>query len=234
MQDTDPRRRRFLSTAALATAGMALDLFGTRASAEEKEEEEEEGIPPTEDLMREHGVLRRILGVYEEGARRIHAGQKAEPQVLNAAAALVKRFVEGYHEKLEEEQVFPRLEKARTLDALVKTLRTQHAAGRDVTARLLANTRKDAFAKKAARDAIVRDVAAFARMYRPHAAREDTVLFPAFRKLFDEKAFDALGEQFEAQEHKLLGNGGFEGALAEVTQLEHAYGLSDLAQFTPR
>ena len=35
-----------------------------------KQEEKEEEIPPTEDLMREHGVLNRILLIYEEIIKR--------------------------------------------------------------------------------------------------------------------------------------------------------------------
>lgn len=237
-------RRKFLSTAAVAAAGLALEVFespalaqGAKKQAKDKDEEKgEQGeeVTPTEDLMREHGVLRRVLLVYEEGVRRIRGHQALQVEVLSAAANLVHRFVEGYHEKLEEEQVFPRLVRAKELQALVETLRQQHAAGRRVTERILANTKGKAFAQPTAQDAVVRDIETFIRMYRPHAAREDTVLFPAFRKLFDEKTYDALGETFEEQEHKLLGSGGFEGALKEVTQLERELGIEDLAQFTPR
>ena len=33
-------------------------------------------VPPTEDLMREHGVLRRIMLVYDEIARRLKQGEE--------------------------------------------------------------------------------------------------------------------------------------------------------------
>lgn len=71
-------------------------------------------------------------------------------------------------------------------------------------------------------------------MYQPHAAREDTVLFPAFHASFSERDFHEVGERFEEQEHKLLGSGGFEQAVGEVVQLEKAVGIDDLAAFTPR
>ena len=44
---------------------------------------------------------------------------------------------------------------------------------------------------------------------------------------------DRLGIRFEAQEHKLLGGGGFEGSLKEVGELEKALGIHDLSKFTP-
>ena len=69
-------------------------------------------VPPTEDLMREHGVLRRILLIYDEAARRLVTTDAAAVGVVVSAANIVHRFVEGYHEKLEEQFVFPKMEKA--------------------------------------------------------------------------------------------------------------------------
>jgi hypothetical protein len=70
-------------------------------------------------------------------------------------------------------------------------------------------------------------------MYRPHEAREDTVLFPAFRRIVPPKEFDALGEQFEDKEHELFGKEGFEGIVQQVSVLERQLGTYDLDQFTP-
>jgi len=44
----------------------------------------------------------------------------------------------------------------------------------------------------------------FIRMYNPHEAREDTVLFPAFRGIVSAHEFDSLGEDFEKKEDELL------------------------------
>jgi hypothetical protein len=70
-------------------------------------------------------------------------------------------------------------------------------------------------------------------MYRPHAAREDTVLFPAFREVVGRSGYRELGEQFEDKEHELFGEHGFEHVVAQVSQLEVALGIADLAGFTP-
>jgi hemerythrin-like domain-containing protein len=73
----------------------------------------------------------------------------------------------------------------------------------------------------------------FIRMYRPHAAREDTILFPALRQIVSAKEFDSLGEEFEEKEEKLFGEGGFEKIVGQVAELEKALGIYELAQFTP-
>src|SRR6185369_6235590 len=88
----------------------------------------DEDIGPGEDLMREHGVLRRVLLVHTAVARALRGGQEVNPQVLQRTTRLIRSFVEDYHEKQEEEFLFPRFERAGKLVALVKILRTQHQA----------------------------------------------------------------------------------------------------------
>ncbi len=72
----------------------------------------------------------------------------------------------------------------------------------------------------------------FNHMYRPHAAREDTVLFPAIRGLVGAKEYAELGEQFEDKEKTVLGDHGFERAVEEVAGLERSFGVGDLAALT--
>jgi len=196
-------------------------LFPVAAFAKPPEKEPE--VTPLEDLMREHGVLERILLVYDDVGRRLADKREVPADVVPHAARLIRRFIEDYHEKNEEEFVFPRLEKAGKQVELVKTLRAQHQAGRVVTTEI----------EKATGPRLADLMARFTRMYRPHAAREDTVLFPAFRALIADKEYAELGERMEASEHKIVGEGGFEKVLDEVAQIERTLGIYDLAKFTP-
>ena len=71
-----------------------------------------------------------ILLVYEEGLRRMAAGRQIAPDLLHQSATLVRKFVEEYHEQLEEKHIFPLFAKTDRLVPLVKTLLKQHGAGR--------------------------------------------------------------------------------------------------------
>ncbi len=203
------------------------------APAAESEEHEEGMISPAEDLMREHGVLNRVLLIYEEITARIRDNQDYPPEVLAKAAGLVRKFVEDYHEKLEEEHLFPRFEKANKLVDLVAVLRDQHKAGRVLTDAILAQgsiVPKEAEARRA----LTRRLRLIIRLYRPHEAREDTVLFPALRAIVPPHEYGALGEEFEDKEHELFGEGGFEEITASVAGLEKQLGIDDLARYTPK
>lgn len=234
----DERRRTFVVNVAggamgLLVAGCAGTSGATAPARDAHGAKEEEEVSPIEDLMREHGLLNRVLLVYEEGARRIEVGEPLPPETLAAAASILKRFIEEYHEKLEEEHLFPRFEKAGKLVDLVATLRAQHLAGRKVT-EVIQRLSAPATLQGPERPQLAIQLRQFIRMYRPHEAREDTVLFPAFRELVRGKEYDDLGEAFEDKEHALFGEHGFEDMVTEVAKLEQSLGIHDLALFTPR
>ena len=70
------------------------------------------------------------------------------------------------------------------------------------------------------------------RMYRAHAAREDTIIFPAWKQTLTAKQLDELNDKFEEIEHQQFGGDGFEDAVRQIGDIEGNLGLADLAQFT--
>jgi len=230
----DPTTRRtFLHVTATTTSGLL--LAAAPAAADEKEHgTSDEDVSPAEDLMREHGVLKRILLVYGEAVRRIDAGEDLPPDPILASAKLIRSFVEDYHEKLEENFLFPRFKKADTLVDLVDVLLAQHQGGRKLTDITMRYANLKSLRDGNDRQKLRESMAQFIRMYNPHEAREDTVLFPAFRSIVSGNEYDALGEDFEKKEHELFGDDGFEKMVDRVAGIEKALGIYDLAQFTPQ
>jgi hemerythrin-like domain-containing protein len=232
------QRRAFLTAAISAgVGGMAvLPNCATAARPEEKKPSGKtaEDVSPGEDLMREHGVLKRILLVYGEAIRRLDAKEDFPPDSLKDAAKVIREFVEDYHEKLEENQLFPRFKKANKLVGLVDTLLAQHAAGRRLTDTTLQFANARSLKSDDDRRKLATSLRQFIRMYNPHEAWEDTVLFPAFHEIVSQNEYDALGEDFEKKENDLFGGDGFEKNVARVVVIEKAFGLYDLAQFTPK
>jgi hypothetical protein len=73
----------------------------------------------------------------------------------------------------------------------------------------------------------------FNTVYRPHEAREDTILFPSLRRIISKNEYFAPGEDFEDKEHKLFGEDGFEAMVEKVAGIEKQLGIYDLSKFTP-
>lgn len=230
---TSSSRRGFVGTAgkiiaAASAAGMTGNLWA------KEEEKDEEDVSPTEDLMREHGLLKRVLLIYREGIRRIDKGEDLPPAALADSAKIIRNFIEDYHEKLEEDFLFPRFEKAGRLLGLVSTLREQHQGGRRLTEMTLKLATAKALKVEEERNQLTDSLRQFIRMYEPHEAREDTVLFPAFRQIVSQHEYDSLGEDFEKKEHELFGKDGFEGMVEKVADIEKKLGIHDLSLFTPK
>ena len=227
-------RRRFIKEAMGVGTALALAVRRRDAAAKEKEDKDkdEDEVSPTEDLMREHGVLRRLLLVYGDVIRRLEANQEVKPDPIAHAAKLMRAFIEDYHERDEEEYIFPRFVKANKLTDLVSVLAQQHQAGRKLTADIERLATAPSLTSASNRHAMAESMRQFVRMYEPHAAREDTVLFPAFAKLVSDKELHKLMDTFE-QKEKALPLGDFEKMVADVSGIEKTLGLYDLAQFTP-
>ncbi|HEX3699674.1 MAG TPA: hemerythrin domain-containing protein [Phenylobacterium sp.] len=231
---TDPSRRAAFTALGVATAGLALTLPGCAKPAADGDADKA-GAPDvsaTEDLMREHGVLRRLLVVYRETAGVIRSAPGTlDLAALGQAADLFRTFGEAYHEKsLEEAHVFPMVKKAGGhAAALIDTLIAQHNRGRQIndflSGRVKTGTLGDA-------EPVASALESFARMYEIHAALEDTVVFETWKTLLGKKALDEWSDKFEDIEHQTFKGDGFDLALEQVGAIEQRLGLSDLARYT--
>ncbi len=231
---TNQSRRNFLvSSGAFGAAALAPSLDSLRAAEAQKESDEPE-ISAPEDLMREHGVLNRILLIYEEASRRLDRKEDVPAEIFQRPAELVRKFVEDYHERLEEKFIFPKFEEKKKLVELVTVLRQQHDAGRKVTDEMLRLVTPAKYARADSRTRLAASCHSFIRMYRPHEAREDTVLFPTLYQVASAKEIQELGEQFEEQEHKLFGEDGFQENVGKVAEIEKQLGIYELSSFTPK
>ena len=232
------RRQVLLNSVAFAAAGaMSLPLLGEAQSAQAKKDsaEKEPEVTATEDLMREHGVIRRALLVYDEVVPKLRQNPATvDAAALQQAAKLFRTFGEDYHERmLEEQHIFPLIRKqGPELKHYADILTVQHQRGREVTDYVLAVTNGGKISTAHA-EPLAKVFESFVLMYENHAAREDTIVFPAWKKNFTDKQLDEIGDQFEDIEHKMFGKDGFEDAEKKISAIEQALGFADLAQFTP-
>jgi hemerythrin-like domain-containing protein len=226
------RPRRSLLAGATACA-LFTPVIATEKQRPNTAQEKEVGA--VEDLMREHGVLRRALLVYAESASRIRRNAtQVDAQALHENAKLFRSFGEDYHEKkLEETYLFPAVKKAGGDAAgYVDILIAQHSRGREVTDYVMAATRAGKLRTIDA--APLADVlSSFVVMYQNHAAREDTIVFPAWKMALSQQQLEEFGDKFEDIERQQFGADGYEEAVKRVAEIEQRLGLADLAQFTP-
>jgi len=238
-------RRSFLRVSAIAGSSLVIAGSGlllvscTKADKNEARDEqkgEEKGgeVTATEDLMREHGVLRRALLVYAETVPQLRADPSAvSPDALQKTAKLFRAFGEDYHEKkLEEAYIFPAVKNAGgAAAALPDILVTQHNRGREITEYILSLT-SSAKLGSANGESLAQALIGFVRMYEHHAALEDTIVFPAWKATLNGEQLDEMGDKFEEIEQQQFGKDGYEDAVKQIGDIEGTLGFGDLSKFT--
>ena len=223
--------RRGLLVAGAGLAGLAVGRAPALLGRGQDEEVAPRAPSPGEELMTEHGVLKRVLLAYRAASARLGDGRALPAGVVIDAAQIVADYVEGFHEGLEEAYVFPRVAAHAAYVDVVETLLVQHDRGRHLTAEILQLAARDIGATQV-RGALRTRLDAFVTMYEPHEAWEDTVIYPALRALTTQATLDELAERFADLE-----SGYSDLALARILDrvagVEEQLGIHDLASFTP-
>ena len=236
--ETNWERRALLRNSVVLGTAMVASGLPVLASVSEKQTkaaDKEPEVTATEDLMREHGVIRRALLVYAEAIPKLRQNaSNVDPAALRQTAQLFRTFGEDYHEKmLEEQRIFPLVRKqGAELERYADVLTAQHLRGREITDYILAVTNAGKISSLHG-EPLAKVFEGFVRMYENHAAREDTIVFPAWKANFSHKQLDEISDEFEDIEHKMFGKDGFEDAEKKISSIEGMLGLEDLAQFTP-
>jgi hemerythrin-like domain-containing protein len=225
---THPHRRNLFQ----AGTGLLLACTVRPVHADENSKSLDAEVSPPEDLMREHGILNRVLLIYEAALDRFARNDDFDVSAVTQAAQVIREFIEGYHERNEEQYLFPRFRRAGKLQDLVDTLYQQHQAGRRLTDTILSLV-PESQRPGDGRTQLVTSLRAFVHMYRPHEAREDTELFPQIRGIVSPHEFDAMAEDFEREERRRFGQDGFEAMVARVAEIERTLHINDLRQYTP-
>ena len=242
----DRSRRQLITGISLVSAGALLAGCRNKPPAassasnnenkpdEQSSDEAASEISATEDLMREHGILRRALLVFQESATKLKQDPNSVPvDALEKTAQLFRAFGEDYHEKeLEETYIFPALKKTQNQASVyADVLLAQHIRGREITDYILAMTKGDKL-PEASVGPFTSALETFVRMYEHHAAIEDTIVFPAWKQLVGAKELDEVGVKFEEIEERIFGDDGFESASKRMAEIEESLGFANLGMFT--
>lgn len=185
---------------------------------------------PGEELMTEHGVLKRLLLAYRTVYDKLLVGQPVDTSAVLDTSQIISDYVESFHEGLEEGYVFPRV--APHEPTLIRTLLVQHDRGRHLTEAIQAIATAGLQPQRN-RVALRTRLAAYVRMYEPHEAWEDTVVYPRLRDTTSQRTLDELAERFADLENRQYGDNALATLLLRVTGIEQKLQIADLASFTP-
>jgi hemerythrin-like domain-containing protein len=146
-------------------------------------------VSAVEDLMKEHGILNRLLLIYEKFIDQINNKQKLNKKIVLASALLIRKFIEDYHEKTEETYVFPKIKHIN--QKLIEELIKQHRKSNELTDKIIELSKVDGDSNL---DELKNNLKSFVYMYRYHESREDTEVFVWFKNSFqNKKEYEEMG-----------------------------------------
>ncbi len=181
-----------------------------------------------EALMRQHALLDRLLLIYEELLQRAGSG-KFPQKALKETTDIFSRYIQDYHERLEQKYLFPRFRDANKQVEMVETLHAQHRFGRILVTRI-----SDLQARSPGSPLLAGLIRDLVRIYRVHKSWEDSVLFPEFSALLSRDEYLKMGEVFRTEGERLFGDDGFDMVLKKIEAIEKSLNMPDLKGLAPK
>lgn len=211
----------------LEALGLMTENFDESSKKNSKDVAEE---TPVEDLMHEHGLLNRLLLIYEKLVTKLDTVKNQ--QITYHVTVIVRKFIQDYHEKTEENYVFPLLLKNKKYVELTNELIKQHNVGRILTTKIMQLSNTKVLLSEADKNKLINYINLFVKLYRYHESREDTIIFAEFRNQLSKKEYETYGEKFEEEEHEKFGDNGYQNFLNIVIMVEKWLGIYDLSKLT--
>lgn len=227
-------RRKFISyiPAAMISAGT---IAVSKSLADEKyigqkfiSGEKYENVSAIETLMRGHGLLMRCWNVYDVFKDGILSNKQIDPKLILKTTSIIKEYLEGYHEQMEEKYIFSQLEKVHNYFPAIQELKMQHGVGFALTDRIISMAKANKLNKE-----LCNYLTSFGQMYRYHSAWEDTILFPAFDALESKSDIADIAATFVLEERKILGTTGFESFVNDIIKVEKELDVYGISKYTP-
>ncbi|WP_366922519.1 hemerythrin domain-containing protein [Metallumcola ferriviriculae] len=169
----------------------------------------------TEELVHEHEVIKRLLGLLETACRRLDDGKEVDMDFFHGSVSFLRQFADTCHHGKEEKVLFPELERVGVpVDGgPIGQMLTEHERGRKLIAAIEdgADHHRLTQIKEAARS--------YVNMLRDHIVKENEVLFPLADKLMIEEKGEKVIAEFERIEVDVMGEGAHEKLLGELDRL---------------
>jgi hemerythrin-like domain-containing protein len=181
-----------------------------------------------EDLMMEHGLLSRLLLILDDLTKKINLDITINTQLIKITLMIIRKFFQDHHEKTEEKYIFPRLINTVHNDDVLELI-NQHKVARCLVDSIILDLDDNVDIRL-----ISQKLRELIDMYKIHEARENSVIFNAFRKSISSQEYDQLEKIMDDEEEELLGENAYERVLNLVIMIEKKLNIHDLKTKTPK
>ncbi len=181
-------------------------------------------VRPTEDLMKEHAVIVRMLHVLSKASDRLSNEEDVDRQLFVQAVDFLKNFADKCHHTKEEKHLFVEMMAHGVSGEVgpISVLMREHQDGRAHVKKLEALSGSKM--TKRTRDGLNSTSGAYVDLLSKHIEKENKVLFPMADQLLTAEDQERLEKAFEEVEQKVMGPGVHERYHTMIEEWERKYG----------
>lgn len=163
---------------------------------------------PTDELMEEHRVIERMLGIVGKACDRLEAGEDVDPEVFAGAADFFKNFADKCHHSKEEKQLFVKMQECGMSGEVgpVAVMLREHEDGR-AHVRQIAELSAKKLSDKKVRSGLIKAGRGYVELLSQHIQKEDSILYPMANQILSDEDQEELEKGFAAVEEKIMGPG---------------------------
>jgi len=162
---------------------------------------------PTDDLMDEHRVIERMLGILTKASNRLEKGQDVDSELYVDAVDFLKNFADKCHHTKEEKLLFEKMMERGVSGEVgpIAVMMREHQDGRGHV-KSLEKLSKEKMSKTT-REGLIKSSRAYVDLLSKHIQKEDNVLYPLANQILDKEDQKELEKGFEEVEEKVMGPG---------------------------
>lgn len=181
-----------------------------------------------EYLYKNHGLLNRMILIYEELIRRLKNNIRIGNKIVYYTAYIIKNYVENYH-KTNKIYIYPLLRTNNIEIEIIDELANLHKINKQLINHILKISENDFISDK---NELIFYMQQYIKISRYHTSREDTVIFPKFINLLDNETMIDYSWLFDEKQNEYLGLNGFNNYLNIIVSIEKYLNIHDLKEIT--
>jgi len=181
-------------------------------------------MKPIEELMEEHRVIERVLGIIEIAADLLDDDEEVDPDLFVDIVDFLMTFADKCHHSKEERQLFVKMQECEASGEVgpIAVMLREHEDGR-AHVRKMAELSRQKMTKKV-REGLVEAARGYVELLSQHIQKEDNILYPMAEQMLSRLDMEELEKGFAEVEEKIMGPGVHERYHHKIEEWENRYG----------
>jgi hemerythrin-like domain-containing protein len=180
---------------------------------------------PSQRLVAEHDLIKRMLAVVNNAAAQLESGKNIEPKVFLQAVDFIRNFADGFHHAKEEDILFKVMQERGipVEGGPIGVMLSEHDHGRNFTKGIEDAVNRVLGGDESAKQDIIGNAKNYTQLLSNHIHKEDNILYPMGNNVFSTEDQQFIEKEFDRVEKETIGEDIYQKYLNIVEDLEKQF-----------